>query len=279
MNQEFRIGGLPPTGELHSWLIVFEHQLSLHAAIPHLASRRMVSLRISGDALTLEKMLCNGAMTKTADLPVHVCGHRLTSPRHICCFFDSREQQYDVLTPYFKEGLKNGEEVFCIMEGHFVEEHRGRLCAKGVDVAGNEASGHLKTTTSDDTYLADGRFGKERMYNVLASRLADLKKSKFTGIRTCGDMEWALRNMPGTEELMEYESEVNRLLTDRDDATFVCVYDANRIGGRAMIDILSTHTHVVMGNIVHENPYHMSPDAYRRSFLARRMATTSLSAG
>lgn len=212
-------------------------------------------------------------MAVSPDLPVHVCGHRLSTPRHICCFFDSRDQQYEVLTPYFQEGLAQGEEVFCIMEQHFVDEHRARLAAAGIDVPRQERSGHLKTTTSDDTYLAGGRFGKERMYHVLASRLAALQKTSFTGIRTCGDMEWALRNMPGTEELMEYESEVNRLLVGRDNATFLCVYDANRISGKAMLDILSTHSHVVIGKDVHQNPYCMDPDAYKRAFLTRRAAT------
>ena len=205
--------------------------------------------------------------------PVHVCGQRLTTPRHICCFFDSRDQQYAVLAPYFKEGLANGEEVFCIMEEHFVEEHRGRLVAAGIDVPAQELIGNLKTTTSDDTYLSGGRFGKDRMYDMLAARLDGLRDTGFSGIRTCGDMEWALRNLPGTDELMEYESEVNRLLADRDDATFVCVYDANRISGKAMLDILSTHTHVVIGTSVATNPYCMSPDEYRRAFLTRRAAT------
>lgn len=205
--------------------------------------------------------------------PVTVCGHSLKTPRHICCFFDSRDQQYEVLTPYFQEGLANGEEVFCIMENHFVQEHRARLCASGINVAKQEKSGHLKTTTSDDTYLAGGRFGKDSMYGILEQHLKDLKESPFAGIRTCGDMEWALRNLPGTEELMEYESEVNRLLTGRDDATFLCVYDANKISGSAMIDLLSTHSHVVIGKNVHENPYCMTPDEYKRTFLARRAAS------
>lgn len=78
---------------------------------------------------------------------------------------------------------------------------------------------------------------------------------------------------------MEYESEVNRLLVGRNDATFLCVYDSNRIGGRAMLDILSTHSHVIIGNVVHENPYCMSPDEYKRTFLAKRTATTSLKIG
>ncbi len=215
-------------------------------------------------------------MSVIADLPVHVCGHRLSPPRHICCFFDSRDQQYEVLSPYFQEGLANGEEVLCIMEGHCIGDHRARLNARGIDVAAKEGSGQLKTLTSDDTYLAGGSFDKDRMYAILAERLGDLQSTGFTGIRTCGDMEWALRNMPGTEELMEYESEVNRLLVDRPNATFVCVYDANRVTGRAMLDILGTHSHVVIGNVVHDNPYYLSPSEYRRTILARRAASTAL---
>src|SRR5688572_29668021 len=42
---------------------------------------------------------------------VTLCGETLTGPRHICACFDSREEQYEMLLRYFKEGLDNGEEV------------------------------------------------------------------------------------------------------------------------------------------------------------------------
>ena len=45
-----------------------------------------------------------------------LCGRSLESPGHICAFFDSREQQYDVLSPYYKEGLDSGEEVVTIVD-------------------------------------------------------------------------------------------------------------------------------------------------------------------
>lgn len=212
-------------------------------------------------------------MSLTASCPVTICGHKLKAPRHICCFFDSRDQQYEVLTPYFKEGLSQREQVFCVMEGHLVDDHLERLESARVDVASEVRTGRLKTMASDDTYLAEGRFDKARMYGILEKVIEDLRGSGHSAMRSCGDMEWALRNMPGTHALMQYESEVNQLLVDRDDATFLCVYDANRIGGRAMLDILSTHSHVVIGKAVHENPYYMTPDDYRRTFLARRAET------
>ena len=57
-------------------------------------------------------------------------------------------------------------------------------------------------------------------------------------VRTCGDMTWALREMPGTDELMEYESRVN-IFTQQHDCTLMCVYDVNKFSGRAVMDVLA----------------------------------------
>jgi hypothetical protein len=217
-------------------------------------------------------------MPSASRLPVHVCGHALGSPRHLCCFFDSKDQRYEALLPTFQEGLEQEEEVVCITEADFAQEHRARLSAHGIDVAHCERQGQLRTLTSDETYLSGGRFDKSRMYDVLEDCLARMRSSRYRGIRACGDMEWALQNFPGTDQLMEYESEVNRLLTGQDDTTFICIYDANRISGRAMLDLLSTHSHVVIGTDVHENPYYMAADDYRRTFLDH-LAHISVQAG
>lgn len=65
---------------------------------------------------------------------VTLCGETLTGPRHICSFFDSREEQYEMPLRYFKEGLDNGEEVMpkydctllCVYE---FNKFRGRVIA------------------------------------------------------------------------------------------------------------------------------------------------------
>jgi hypothetical protein len=210
-------------------------------------------------------------MTEPRSTPVHICGHALGSPRHVCCFFDTMDQRYEALLPTLQEGLQQDEEVICITESALVAEHRARLHAHGIQVDAYEASGQLSTLDADSTYLQGGRFDKDRMYGILESCLERVGPARrYRGVRTCGDMAWALQNFPGTDQLMEYESEVNRLLTGRDDITFICIYDANRISGKAMLDLLSTHSHVIIGTDVHANPYHMSPDEYRRTFLVDR---------
>ena len=79
-------------------------------------------------------------------------------------------------------------------------------------------------------------------------------------------MTWALRDMPGTDELMEYESRVNHF-TQKHDCTLMCVYDVNKFSGRAVMDVLATHPMVVMGDRLYENPYYVEPQEYLRKLL------------
>ena len=37
-----------------------------------------------------------------------------------------------------------------------------------------------------------------------------------------------------------------------------------------LLDVLSTHTHVVIGTSLHQNQLAMTTDAFRRSYVARR---------
>ena len=49
----------------------------------------------------------------------------------------------------------------------------------------------------------------------------------------------------------------------------MCVYDLNKFGGRAVMDVLSTHPMVVMGNRVYENPYYMKPQDFLERLFGR----------
>jgi hypothetical protein len=94
------------------------------------------------------------------------------------------------------------------------------------------------------------------------------RASGHARLRTRGDMGWALTGLADTDELMEYEARVN-LLTHAHECAFMCVYDLNRFGGRAIMDVLSTHPMVVMGDRVLDNPYYMKPRDFLESLMRR----------
>jgi len=62
---------------------------------------------------------------------VTLCGHDLGEPGHICAFFDSKVEQYEVLSPYYREGIEQGEQVITIVDGDAVGSHLTRMKANG----------------------------------------------------------------------------------------------------------------------------------------------------
>jgi hypothetical protein len=74
-----------------------------------------------------------------------------------------------------------------------------------------------------------------------------------------------MRNLPKVEELIGYESELNRFLP-RYPQWFMCLYDLETFGGAILVDLLRTHPKLLLGGMLLENPHYLSPD----EFLAQR---------
>ncbi len=200
---------------------------------------------------------------------VTLCGTRLSGCQHVCAFVDSRDEQYRILNPFFQEGIEAGEEIVTIVETGFQAEHLQRMRAGGVAVDAAIAAGQLKLLTSNETYLKDRVFVVERMYTLLEEALRNAAQGPRGAVRAYGDMDWVLRNLTTTDELMAYEARVN-LLTPQYECTLLCVYDINQCSGQLVADILATHSHVILGGKVQENPYFVEPLAYLKRVLRRK---------
>lgn len=208
-------------------------------------------------------------MAPTCTRKVTLCGEELHGPRHICAFFDSRKEMYDVLNPYFREGIELGDAVVTILESSAHDDHVKRMQKGGVPVQDAIRRGQLKVVSSEQTYLQDNVFVADRMCSTLEGVLNGAAQGGFESVRTFGDMEWALKSLPGTEDLMIYEAKVTRLAY-KHDCTLLCCYDANRFSGRVLADVIATHSHVIIGVHVHENPYYVDPVTFLKKVALRR---------
>ncbi len=196
---------------------------------------------------------------------VTLCGRHLDRPGHICAFFDSRDEQYDVLAPFFKEGLDQGEQVITIVDADGQADHQRRLTSRGVAVDASLAGDDLRMLTSEDTYTSGGRFSAVRMYRLLQGALADARQHERR-VRAAGVMDWSTRGYEGTGELMAYEARVN-FLVPAFDCTLLCVYDLEKVDGRTLMDIMATHPYVVYRRQIKENPYYVPPIEVLRDVL------------
>ena len=74
---------------------------------------------------------------------VTLCGTKLHSSAHVCALFDSTQQQDEILLPFFREGLANGEQVVTIVPRAQMTAQEARLAAGGIDVGTLKASEQL----------------------------------------------------------------------------------------------------------------------------------------
>jgi hypothetical protein len=119
----------------------------------------------------------------------------------------------------------------------------------------------LELRASTDAYLRSGRFCTEEMLAFWENFIGPAVAGKFRFARSVGEMTWALRQAPGVEELVGYESELNRFLP-RYPQVILCLYDLERFSGEIIIDVLKTHPRVLLGSMVLDNPYYLEPDEF-----------------
>src|SRR5260370_38209469 len=94
--------------------------------------------------------------TGESERPITFAGARLGRHRHVCAFFNTRDEEYRVFLPFITEGLSHGEKAFHIVDPTLRGDHVERLAAAGIDVAAVEKSGQLGLRTWQDAYLPGG---------------------------------------------------------------------------------------------------------------------------
>lgn len=176
---------------------------------------------------------------------------------HVCAFFDSREEEYDLLSPFFKQGLEQGEKNLHIVDPELVEEHKSRLTASGIDAHECCSCGKLEVLPWNKAYLDDdGCFDNKRMLNTVDELTSAVDGA--TGIRIMGNMDWAFKDGVTSEKLIAYEAEVNDVLA-RNQQPAICVYDTAKLSGVMLMDLLRTHPLTLIGGVLQENPFYTPP--------------------
>jgi hypothetical protein len=192
---------------------------------------------------------------------VRLAGSVLDHSRHVCAFFHSKDEEYRVLLPFIKEGFDQGERAFHVVDPGHRPAHLRRLEEAGIDVAEAERKGQLEVRPWEDAYLRDGHFDQNRMLALIEEVLTRGKAQGFPLTRLVANMEWALEDRPGVDDIVEYETRLNYVLPKFDDGV-CCTYDVARFGANVVMDILRTHPMVIIGGTLQENPFFVPPDEF-----------------
>ena len=189
--------------------------------------------------------------------PVSFAGARLDAHRHVCAFVQSRSEAYRMLDPFILEGIARGEKVSCIVDPAervgWVSHYR----QQGLQLPQLLESGQFELSTWSETHLQGGRFDPDAMLRLSAEQM---ERSPFQRIRMVSDMGWAV-HYQGSRDLVAYEARANMLVAKHQHVV-ICVYDAAKFGGDVILNILRTHPLVLLGGILHANPYFVPPEQF-----------------
>ena len=82
----------------------------------------------------------------------------------------------------------------------------------GIDAVAGAHSGQFELRNWADAYLRDGHFDQDRMLALIQEVLEAGSQQGFPLTRLIADMEWALEDRPGVDDLVEYETRLNYIL-------------------------------------------------------------------
>ncbi len=148
----------------------------------------------------------------TSLAPIRFAGATLGQSRHVCAFFNTRDEEYRVTLPFIADGFERGEKAFHITDPALRGDHLRRLGEVGIDTAETEKRGQLEVLVWEQAYLRDGHFDQNRMLVLLQEVLDTGHRQGFPLTRLLAHMEWALEDRPGVDDLVEYETRLNYLL-------------------------------------------------------------------
>ncbi|MFD1123016.1 MEDS domain-containing protein [Methylophilus flavus] len=185
-----------------------------------------------------------------------LAGTPLTDHFHVCAFFNSKADEYEVLLPFYAEAHGQGEKTLHLVNPDNEQDHKSRLNAYGMNVPDLEQSGQLEVMTWHSSYLdGGGKFERSSMLTKLIDARNAAIDAGFPRLRVVGDMDWVFLESMDFRGILSYEAEVNEfLILNKQPA--VCVYDIAKLSGSMMMDLLRTHPLTLVNGVVQENPFY-----------------------
>ena len=181
------------------------------------------------------------------------------------CVFCRGGERDELLVPFLTDGLSAGDRCLAVVD---TSEPGELLDALGTGEDDAHRADQLTVLASRDVYLTERGFDMDGMLDFYGAELRGVAegRSGYDCIRTAGEMTWALRDIPGVEDLLAYEARVNQVMAAYPQAAAIslCVYDVERFDAGLIVGVLRTHPKAAIAGTVIDNPFYIQPEEFLR---------------
>jgi len=173
-------------------------------------------------------------------------------------YADDREHQ-ETVSKFVESALSEREWVSYFADVPSAEDLPAHLTHLGIRLPQERTTGHFEGDLAHRVYCPDGTFIPQRMLDQVRELYLESVRAGYSGARATGEMSWALKGLPGSERLIEYESGLNAVVREC-PATLVCQYDARRFSGATLYDVLNVHPYMIVRGQIVRNPYYRAEE-------------------
>jgi len=188
---------------------------------------------------------------------------------HMCLIYDQDEDHQKIVSEYMAAGLKQGEQVRYFTDTTDPEDIRSWLLKTGVELPEARDNAAFSILKAENGYCPNGRFDPQEMVNRMLPRYEMAKEAGYRGLRSCGEMTWTLKGIPGSERLLEYEVLLGTIVANFPHSG-MCQYDARLFDGATLFKVLQVHPWMIVRGRIVQNPYYVSPQEFLKEFKQRQ---------
>ena len=184
-------------------------------------------------------------MTVSPDMQIT----ELTVNDHACLTFGEAAELLDLTAAFIRDGLLAGLKVVWVTDlarARVVSELAGR----GIAVEPALSAGQLAPVGWEDGLLGEQGFAVDRAVGWLTSQMKACRDDGRPGLLVAVDMGWALRPVPGVEQLAEFEKGIAAVLPGT-AASVLCQYDRERFDPVTLASVAGWHTHSMAAATYH----------------------------
>jgi PAS domain S-box-containing protein len=181
---------------------------------------------------------------------------------HLCFIYNTHQQWIDVIIPFIKKGIENKEKCIYFLEKSAKGLIRDYLKKEGLDVEFLEDSGQLLMLDEYSSYTPDGFFNIEFMLDFLKKETQKALSEGYVSLRMIWDMIWAMKEYPGSENLIEYELRLEHEFFKENPVIAICCYYNPLFDPEILKDIILTHPIIIKDNKLYENSYYVPPEDF-----------------
>jgi excisionase family DNA binding protein len=163
--------------------------------------------------------------------------------RHVCSFYKSPREQWQLFRSHFLDHVRSDARIVYLYHG---DSNRviNWIGSEGLDFEALQENKQLLLLSTAESYSIGGFFNAARMLEFWRNIAAEAKADGIKKLLLTGEMGWANTNLPGHEQIISYEAELDQMMEFYPWITVVCQYPVYQISGVTVYDNLCVHTHV-----------------------------------